>query len=92
MIFEEIHEVHDAIMPGLTHDTLMLIGWRHGDRPLHVRPWACDRFRVVTSGGEGWKDVSVEVAKWLTEILQSDKKHRGYYFDKREDEKLSYVQ
>ena len=49
MIFKEIHNVHDAIMLGLTHDTLMLIGWNH-IRSLLLQdsaPWAGSRIICV---------------------------------------------
>ena len=49
MIFKEIHNVHDAIMLGLTHDTLMLIGWKH-IRSLILQdgaPWAGCRIICV---------------------------------------------
>ena len=50
MIFEEIDDVYDAIMLGLTHDTLMVIGWGHIQSLLRqVRPpWAgC---RIICAG------------------------------------------
>ena len=51
MIFEEIDTAHDAIMLGLTHDTLMLIGWNH-IRSLILQdsaPWAGGR--IICVGG-----------------------------------------
>ena len=53
MIFKEIDNVYDAIMLGLTHDTLMVIGWDH-IRALLVRdsaPWAGSR--IVCAGDRG---------------------------------------
>ena len=53
MIFKEIDNVYDAIMLGLTHDTLMVIGWEH-IRALLVRdsaPWAGSR--IVCAGDRG---------------------------------------
>ena len=53
MIFEEIDNLYDAIMLGLTHDTLMVTGWEH-IRVLLVRdsaPWAgC---RIICAGAWG---------------------------------------
>ena len=53
MIFEEIDNLYDAIMLGLTHDTLMVIGWER-IRVLLVRdsaPWAgC---RIICAGSLG---------------------------------------
>ena len=49
MVFEEIDDMHDAIMLGLTHDTLMLIGWKH-IRALVLRkttPWAGGRIICI---------------------------------------------
>ena len=54
MIFEELDDIHDAIMLGLTHDTLMLIGWKH-IRALalqDIAPWAGDRIICVGTWGE----------------------------------------
>ena len=53
MIFEKIDNLYDAIMLGLTHDTLMVIGWER-IRVLLVRdsaPWAgC---RIICAGSWG---------------------------------------
>ncbi len=53
MIFKEIDDVYDAIMLGLTHDTLMVIGWEH-IRALLVRdsaPW--EGTRIIFAGDYG---------------------------------------
>ena len=58
MIFEEIHEDHDAIMLGLSHDTLMLIGWKH-IRALvlqDIAPWAGGRIICFGAFGEDLPD------------------------------------
>jgi hypothetical protein len=54
MIFEEIDDVKDAIMLGLTHDTLMVIGWNHIQSLLaqELPPWAGCRIICVGSWGE----------------------------------------
>ena len=57
------------------------------DGPLHQGVWAGDRFRILTTdvfkartfGEEGWKDVSVEAAKWLKDILRSDSGYSRYH-------------
>ena len=58
MIFEEIYNVHDAIMLGLTHDTLMVIGWKHV-RSLILQdstPWAGSRIICVGQDTEHLPD------------------------------------
>ena len=53
MIFEEIDNVYDAIMLGLSHDTLMVLGWEH-IQTLLVRdsaPWADTR--IILAGDYG---------------------------------------
>jgi hypothetical protein len=54
MIFKEIDNLYDAIMLGLAHDTLMVIGW--GDiRALvvqHLASWAGDRIICVGHYGK----------------------------------------
>ena len=58
MIFEEIDDVYDAIMLGLTHDTLMIIGWRHIQSLLAQErpPWAGCRIICVGAWGEDLPD------------------------------------
>ncbi len=54
MIFKEIDNVYDAIMLGLTHDTLMVIGWEH-IRALLVQdsaPWAGNRIIIAGDYGD----------------------------------------
>ena len=49
MIFKEVDDLYDAIMLGLTHDTLMVIGWEH-IRALLVQdsaPWAGTRIIIA---------------------------------------------
>ena len=68
MIFEEIDDTHDAIMLGLTHDTLMLIGWNH-IRVLLVQnlaPWAGGRIICVGDYGDD-----------LPEGVMSDQEQEG---------------
>ena len=58
MIFREIDNVYDAIMLGLTHDTLMVIGWEH-IRALLVRdsaPWAGSRIICAGSWGDDFPE------------------------------------
>ena len=54
MIFKEIDNVDDAIMLGLTHDALMVIGWEH-IRALLVQnsaKWAGTRIIIVGDQGD----------------------------------------
>lgn len=54
MIFEEIDDFYDAMMLGLAHDTLMVIGWGH-IRALFVQdraPWAGGRLICVGDYGQ----------------------------------------
>ena len=58
LIFEEIYDAYDAIIFGLAHDTLMLIGWEH-IRALvaqHIAQWAGGRIICVGSWGRDLPD------------------------------------
>ena len=75
MVFEEVHDVHDAIMLGLTHDTLMLIGWKH-IRSLILEdsaPWAGGRIICVGEYTETLPDgfLSDEEAEELRRLNDS---------------------
>ena len=58
MIFEKIDDVYDAIMLGMTHDTLMVIGWRRIQSLLAQErpPWAGCRIICVGSSGNDLPD------------------------------------
>jgi len=53
MIFEKI-DLYDAMMLGLTHDTLMVIGWKHIRELLlqTIAPWAGGRIICVGDYGD----------------------------------------
>jgi len=54
MIFEKIDDLYDAMMLGLTHDTLMVIGWKHIRELLlqAIAPWAGGRIICVGDYGD----------------------------------------
>ena len=58
MVFEKIDDVYDAIMLGLTHDTLMVIGWRRIQSLLAQErsPWAGCRIICIGSSGNDLPD------------------------------------
>ena len=85
MIFKEIDNVADAIMLGLTHDTLMVIGWEH-IRVLLVQnsaPWAGTRIIIVGDQGN-------DVPEGL--ITEEEKEEWGHlYLNRNEGEEFETV-
>ena len=73
MIFKEIDNVDDAIMLGLTHDALMVIGWEH-IRALLIQdsaPWAGTR--IIVAG-----DYGVDVPEGLISEEEKEEWSRLY--------------
>ena len=89
MIFEEIDDAYDAIMLGLTHDTLMIIGWRHIQSLLaQERPrWAGCRIICLGNGGNDLPDGVIseeEKEKYLKLAGSSDQPESGDEGDETE--------
>ena len=80
MIFEKIDDVYDATMLGLTHDTLMVIGWKHIRRllPKTITPWAGGRIICVGDYGHDLPEgvMSKDELEELT-LSKSDKPGTG---------------
>ena len=81
MIFREIDDLYDAIMLGLTHDALMVIGWEH-IRALLVQdsaPWAGTRIIIAGDYGD-------DVPEGL--ISEEEKEEFGRLYLEKEGEEL----
>ena len=77
MIFREVDDLYDAIMLGLTHDALMVIGWEHIGALLvqDFAPWAGDRIIIAGSWGLDVPEGVIseeEKKKWVRRHLEKE--------------------
>jgi hypothetical protein len=85
MIFEELDDASDVVMLGLTHNTLMIIGWNRIQALLAqgLAPWVGDRIICIGDHGDDLPEgmISDEEYEKLYKSAYSEEMEPGGYID-----------